>query len=99
MSSDAPISKTLAVDLFADVRKGFIIGRLVLESENGQPLRYPYDATPDTAYSFPEFVEATARAGFYKWSKQLPIAQCFTAGVAAAVKTLNKDVTKNNKKL
>jgi hypothetical protein len=29
----------------------------------------------------------------------LPIAQCFTAGVAAAVKTLNKDVTKNNKKL
>ena len=94
MSSDGSISKTLAEDLFADVRKGFITGRIVLESENGVPLRYPYDAIPDTAYSFPEFVEATARAGFYKWSKVLPITECFTAGVAAAVKTLNKEFSK-----
>lgn len=98
MSSDAPLSRTLSVDLFADVRKGFIIGRLVLECENGLLLLYPYDATPDTAYTFPEFVEATARAGFYKWSKQMPIAQCFSAGIEAAVKTLNKEVVKNNKK-
>ena len=94
MPSDGPASKILAAELFSAVRKGFIIGRIILEPENGIPLRYPYDAIPDAEYSFPEFVEATARAGYYQWSGQLPIAECFMSGIIAAVETLKKEAPK-----
>lgn len=94
MPSDLIAAKSLAVELFSAVRKGFIIGRTILESENDVPLRYPYDAIPEGEYSFPEFLEATARAGYYRWSGQMPIAECFLTGIAAAVETLKKDITK-----
>jgi hypothetical protein len=94
MPSDFNAAKILAAELFIAVRKGFIIGRIILEPENGVPLRYPYDAIPEGEYSFPEFVEATARAGYYRWSGTMPIMDCFMTGVTAAVDTLKKDVHK-----
>ena len=97
MPSDVAAAKNLASELFIAVRKGFIIGRTVLTPENNVPLRYPYDAIPDEEYSFPEFVEATARAGYYRWSGQLSISECFLSGIGAAVETLKKDPPKNTK--
>ena len=94
MSSDLVLARSLAAELFSAVRKGFIIGRTILESENNVPLRYPYDAIPEGEYSFPEFLEATARAGYYRWSGQMPIAECFLTGIAAAVETLKKETVK-----
>jgi hypothetical protein len=91
MPTDVAAAKALAAELFIAVRKGFIIGRVILEPENGVPLRYPYDAIPEGEYSFPEFVEATARAGYYRWSGQLSISECFLSGISAAVDTLKKD--------
>lgn len=32
-------------------------------------------------FSFPEFVEATCRAGYYRWSGQSSIAECFMTGI------------------
>ena len=94
MPSDVLAAKTLAADLFSAVRRGFINGRIILEPENNVPLRYPYDAIPEGEYSFPEFVEATARAGYYRWSGQLSISECFLSGISAAVDTIKKDATK-----
>lgn len=94
MPTDFTAAKALAAELFIAVRKGFIIGRIILEPENGVPLRYPYDAIPENEYSFPEFVEATARAGYYKWSGHLSIAECFMTGINAAVDTLKKEISK-----
>ena len=47
MPSDSTSAKILAAELFLAVRKGLIVGRVILEAENGVPLRYPYDAIPE----------------------------------------------------
>jgi hypothetical protein len=47
MPSDSASAKILAAELFVAVRKGLIVGRVILEPENGVPLRYPYDAIPE----------------------------------------------------
>ena len=53
--------------------------------------RYPYDHLPEDEYSYPEFIEATARAGYLQyWSvngdKSIPV--CFMKGIESAINTL-----------
>jgi hypothetical protein len=53
MPTDSSSAKILAAELFVAVRKGLIVGRVILEPENGVPLRYPYDAIPEgCVYSY-----------------------------------------------
>jgi hypothetical protein len=81
----------------SEVTEGLINGRTYLSSEDGKPLRYPYDHLPEGEFSYPEFIEATARAGYLQhWSgtgdKSIP--QCFMRGIESAVATLRMADTK-----
>ena len=100
MPRDPDAAKNLAEELFANVREGHIYGRTYLSSDDGKPLRYPYDHLPEAEYSYPEFIEATARAGYLQyWSatgdKSIP--QCFMKGVESAVATLKEKTTDGKK--
>lgn len=105
MPRDPDAARSLAEDLFVQVREGMdsetkegpINGRTYLSSEDGRPLRYPYDHLPEGEYSYPEFIEATARAGYLQyWSaagdKSIP--QCFMKGIESAVATYRMAETK-----
>jgi hypothetical protein len=83
---------------FAAVRKGSIFGR-----EPPQPKKSAFDIPiSEEEFTFPEFVEASAYAGFFKFfvknaedtsvgSEGAPtIVSCLCAGVAASIDALNK---------
>ena len=90
---DINICKTMASDLFREVRKGIIIGRIILEPIDGKPLVYPYDPIPEDEFSYPEFVEAIARAGYYHFwnvNGRKTIGMTFMKGIENAVATIKR---------
>lgn len=53
--------------------------------------RYPYDHLPEDEFSYPEFIEATARAGYLQYwtvngDKSIPV--CFMKGIESSINTL-----------
>jgi hypothetical protein len=81
-----------ASHLLDEVRAGHIVGRApvekpaVVEEEsklmppvNGMPdQNAAADPQPDTEYLYPEFVEATAKAGFYRYFMKIPLGSTVT---------------------
>lgn len=62
LQEEGAIEKTKA--LHNDIRKGPLIGRQLAPGSD-------YEAPPEDEFTFAEFVEAVARAGFYRWKTNL----------------------------
>lgn len=89
--------------LFREVRKGLINGRDPPRERSQHESKYIDDVMPEDELTFPEFVEITARAGYYKFYKrpdasgaeaenqeepECTVASTMIQGVQAAVGTL-----------
>lgn len=89
--------------LFEAVRSGAIKGRDKERSANLSEAKYADDPIPEDELTFPEFVEVSARAGYYKFYEApgpdpsqnedlLSIPECLIKGVRLVVNTLNKKI-------